>query len=304
MNWLIIAIIAHFVSALVFVIDKYLFSHTYLKPATYAFYVGVFGGLAVFLIPFGFSIFPVNQIIISLLAGMVFIFAIFCFYKSIQLGEVSRITPIIGGLVPLFTFILTYFLLNERLISNQLIAFCLLVLGGVIMAWPRKQARAISGLVKTSLVKRLPIAILAAFFFASSYVLTKIIFLQQPFIDGFIWMRFGGVLGAILLFSLPITRRVILETSKEIKLKTGELAIFSKIMSGVAFFFLNYAIFLGSVTLVNALQGVQYIFLLILALFLSKKFPKIMREQINQSAVLQKAIAILFVIFGLGILAF
>jgi len=91
----------------------------------------------------------------------------------------------------------------------------------------------------------LPIAILAAFFFASSYVLTKIIFIQQPFIDGFIWMRFGGVLGAILLFSLPITRRVILETSKEIKLKTGELAIFSKIMSGVAFFFLNYAIFLG-----------------------------------------------------------
>ena len=304
MNWLIIAIIAHFVFALVFVIDKYLFSHTHLKPATYAFYVGAFGGLAIFLIPFGFSIFPIGQIIISLLSGIAFVFAIFFFYKSIQLGEVSRITPIIGGLIPLFTFILTYFLLNERLTSNQLIAFSFLVLGGVIMAWPRKQVRTISGLVKTSLLRRLPVAILAAFFFAVSYVLTKIIFIQQPFIDGFIWIRLGGVLGAILLFSLPFTRKIILETSKEVKLKTGELAVFNKIMSGIAFIFLNYAIFLGSVTLINALQGVQYIFLLILALFLSKRFPEIMREQINQSAIFQKVIAILFVIFGLGILAF
>ena len=304
MNWLIIAIIAHFVLALVFVIDKYLLSHTHLKPASYAFYVGAFGGLAVLLIPFGFSIFPINHIMISLLAGTVFILAVFFFYKSIQLGEVSRIAPIIGGMVPIFTFILTYFILNERLTVNQLMAFSLLVLGGVIMAWPRKQARMISGLNKIPLIKRLPLAILASFLFAGSYVLTKLIFTQHPFLDGFIWMRLGGVLGALLLFLLPVTRRVILETSKEIKLKTGQLAVFNKIMSGLAFILLNYAIFLGSVTLINALQGVQYIFLLVLTLFLSKKFPQIMEEQINKTAVLQKITAILFIIFGLGVLVY
>ncbi|MBL7155316.1 MAG: hypothetical protein ISS88_02310, partial [Candidatus Portnoybacteria bacterium] len=51
-------------------------------------------------------------------------------------------------------------------------------------------------------------------------------------------------------------------------------------------------------------QGIQYAFLLIIALFLSKKFPQILKEQISQSAVLQKTMAILLIVLGLGILAF
>ena len=177
MNWLLIAIIAHFIFALVFVIDKYLFSHTYLKPAAYAFYVGLLGGLAILLFPFGFSLLPLKQILISFFAGAFFVFAIFYFYKSVQLGEVSRIIPIIGGLVPLFTLIFTYSFLGERLVFNQLIAFSLLVLGGIIMAWPRKQVRFVSRIVKSPLIKRLPLAVLAALFFAGSYVLSKSIYL-------------------------------------------------------------------------------------------------------------------------------
>ncbi len=303
MNWLLIAITAHFIFALVFVIDKYLFSRTHLRPAAYAFYVGLLGGLAILLFPFGFSLLPLKQILISFFAGAFFVFAIFYFYKSVQLGEVSRITPIIGGLVPLFTLLFTYSFLGERLVFNQLIAFSLLVLGGIVMAWPRKQAYLVSRIVKSPLIKRLPLAVLAALFFAASYVLTKFIYLEQNFINGFIWIRLGGILGAVVLFIWPNTRKMIFETTEKIKLKTGQLAISSKVLSGCAFILLNYAIFLGSVSLVNALQGVQYVFLFVLALFLSKKFPQIIKEQINQSAILQKVVAIVFIVLGLGFLA-
>lgn len=302
MNWLLIAIIAHFLSALVFIFDKYLLSNTALRPAAYAFYTGTLGGLSILLFPFGFTLIPAEQIVISFVAGISFVLAILFFYKSVQMGEVSRIVPIIGGLVPIFTFVLTYFFLDERLSSNQLIAFSSLVIGGIVMAWPRKQVRVVSGIIKPSLIKRLPLAVIAALLFASSYVLTKIIFSDQIFINGFIWIRLGGVIGAILLFLVPVSRKVILETSEKIKSKTGGLALVSKGLSGVAFILLNYAIFLGSVALVNALQGVQYIFLLILALFLSKKFPRVIKEQVNQSALIQKTVAILFIIMGLGIL--
>ncbi len=304
MNWLIIVIVAHFVFSLVFIVDKYLFSHTQLRPAAYAFYVGIFGGIAILLFPFGFDILSRDHMLISFVAGICFVLAIFFFYKSVQLGEVSRITPIIGGLIPLFTFIFAYFALDEKLLINQIIAFSLLVFGGIVMAWPRKQARFISGLVKTSLIKRLPLAILAALFFAGSYVLSKYIYSYHPFINGFIWIRLGGVIGALILFILPFSRRAIIRTSDKVKLKTGGLAVVNKGLSGLAFIMLNYAIFLGSVTLINALQGIQYIFLFIIALFLSKKFPSIIREQINQSAVMQKTIAIIFIVTGLGILVF
>jgi drug/metabolite transporter (DMT)-like permease len=304
MNWLFIAIIAHFLFALVFVIDKFLLSHTKLQPTAYAFYVGLLGGLlSLLLIPFGFSLLLLNQILISFIAGILFVLAILFFYKSVQLGEVSRIAPIIGGAVPVFTLILTFFFLGERLSNNQLFAFFLLVLGGIIMVWPGKKARA-SASTKASLIKRLPLAILAAFFFAGSFVLTKFIFTHQSFINGFIWIRLGGILGAGLLLFWPSIRESILKTSKTIKLKTGGLALSNKVFSALAFILLNYAIYLGSVSLVNALQGIQYVFLLMVALFLSKKFPQIIKEQISQGAILQKLIAILFVGLGLGILAF
>jgi len=301
MNWLLIAIFAHSISAVVFVIDKYILSRTRLRPAAYAFYVGIFGGLALFLIPFGFNLLPVNQVIISFSAGAFFVLAVLFFYKSIQIGEVSRITPIIGGAVPIFTLILSYLFLSERLGSQQLIAFSLFVLGGMVMLWPRKGKR-IPG--QQPLIKRLPIVLLAALFFSGSFVLTKYIFSYQPFINGFIWIRLGGVLGAGLLFLLPISRRVILDSSRRTKARTGVLVVLSKGLSAGGFILLNYAIFLGSVSLVNALQGIQYVFLLVLGVFLSRKFPQIIKEQISEGALIQKIVAIILIGLGLIILAF
>lgn len=303
MNWLFIAISAHFLSTIVFAVDKFLLSKTVLRPAATAFYVGLLSAVAsLILIPFGFYWLPFWQIVISFTAGTAFIFAILCFYRLLQTDEVSIIAPIVGGAIPIFTLILTYSFLGERLEINQLFAFCLLVLGGVIMILPRKDK---SGLKKNKafLFNRLLIAILTAFLFALSLVLTKFIFTYQPFINGFIWIRLGGILGVCLLFLIPAARRDIFKTSKLIKFKIGSLFVSNKALSAFAFILLNYAIYLGSVTLVNALQGVQYFFLLIIVLFLSKKFPQIIKERISRKVIFQKTIAILFIAFGLGVLA-
>ncbi|NQV00975.1 MAG: EamA family transporter [Parcubacteria group bacterium] len=305
MNWLFVSIISYFILALVFIVDKFLLSRTALRPLAYAFYVGILGGISsLFLIPFGFSSMPLGQVVISFIAGILFIFAILCFYKSVRLGEVSRITPIIGGAVPIFTFVLTYFFLGERLNFNQLIAFLFFVLGGIILVWPRKKIRLMSGEAKTPLIKRLPLAILASLFFSGSFVLTKFIFMEQSFINGFVWIRLGGILGAVLLLFWPSARQTIFKTSKSIKLKTSGLLVANKTLSALAFILLSYAVYLGSVTLVNALQGIQYVFLLAIALFLSKKFPQIVKEQISQGIVVKKIIAVLFICIGLGVLVF
>lgn len=302
MNWLIIAITSHFLTAIVFVIDKFIVSKTVLRPTVYSFYVGILGGLTILLFPFGFNLIPLGQIIISFIAGFLFILATLFFYKAVQMTEVSKIVPIIGGAIAIFTLILTYLFLDERLTFYQFIAFFLLVFGGIIILWPK--GNIINGkIIKALDIKKLLFAFLAALFFAGSYVLTKLIFTEQPFINGFIWIRLGGVLGACLLLVLPRNRRIILNVSKVIKVKTVGLSVFSKSLSAFSFVLLNYAIFLGSVTLVNALQGVQYIFLLIMAFFLSAKFPQIIKEQIGKGVIFKRVIGILFIFAGLIILA-
>jgi len=303
MNWLLIAIIAHFLFALVFIVDKILLSKTVLNPIGYAFYTGLLQIFALFLIPFGFIVPSARQMASSFVAGALFTLAVLFLYKAIQMGRVSRIIPVIGGAVPIFTLILTYLFLGERLTLSQSVAFFLLVIGGMIMLWPKKY-RPNSERLKTPLTKRLTVAILAALFFAISFVLTKFVFTYQPFISGFIWIRMGGFLMAILLFLWPGNRQTIFETTKTIKIKTVGLFLSNKGLAALAFILLNYAIYLGSVILVNALQGVQYVFLLIIAIILSIKFPQILREQISREVIAQKIVAILFISFGLGILAF
>jgi len=298
MNWLLIAIIAHFLTAIVFILDKFIVSKTAIRPVIYSFYIGILGGLSILLFPFGFNLIPLGQIIISFIAGILFIFATLYFYRAIKISDVSKIIPIIGGAVAIFTLILTYLFLDERLTSNQFIAFFLLVFGGIIILWPKRNKLKDKN-VKALSPKKMLFALLSALFFAGSYVLTKLIFIEHTFINGFIWIRLGSVLGACLLLILPRNRRIIFNISKKIKTKTIALPVFSKSLSAFAFFLLNYAIFLGNVALINALQGIQYFFLLIMAFFLSAKFPQIIKEEINKGVIFKRVIGILFVCLGL-----
>jgi len=66
-------------------------------------------------------------------------------------------------------------------------------------------------------------------------------------------------------------------------------------------FLIYWAIFLGSVTLVNSLQGVQYLFLLVLAFLFFRQIPQL-KEQLEKGVLVQKIIAIMLIGIGLAIL--
>jgi len=299
MNWIIVAIIAQFLFALVFTLDKFFVSKTPLKPVVYAFYAGTLQILVLVFIPFGFKMIPPFQILIGLLSGALFVLASLLFYKSIQLKEISRIAPVVGGLIPIFTLFLSFLFIQERLTSIQLAAFLLLVLGGIIMLLPAKERLKFSFLTAPAL----GVILLSSLFFSGSFVLSKYIFLKQPFINGLIWTRLGAFLMAGLFLLFPPNRKLIFKKTKVLEKKTVGLFFLNKGFSATAFILLNYAIFLGSVSLVNALQGVQYVFLLLIGVFLSVKFPQIIKEQINKEAIFQKIAAIVFIGAGLAILA-
>jgi drug/metabolite transporter (DMT)-like permease len=297
MNWLLIVIIAHLIFALVYIIDKFMVSGIVLEPVVYAFYVGVLSLFVLALIPFGFALMPGIKILAALSAGLLFVIGLLFFYRAIKVSEISRVAPIFGATIPIFTLLLAYQFLGERLTQNELIAFVFLVVGGTIMA---RQARR----AKSSLVKGIGNTLIASFLMAVSYVLSKYVYQGQVFINAFIWIRLGSVVGALFFLFKKGNRRIIFAKTKVLKLGTAVLVSFNKLISAAGFILLNYAIFLGSVSLVNALQGVQYFFLLIIAIFLSKKFPRILEEQISRRIVFQKVIAIIFICLGLFILTY
>ncbi len=298
MSWLIIVGVAYLLNAIAAVVDKYLLAKSIPQPAVYAFFISFLGIIALVLIPFGFAVPSFIQIIISLAAGLTFTFALLYLFKALKCNDTSRITPFIGGWQPLFIFILSFLFLNEKLSHAEIFAFFILVGGTILITleFGKKEGKGGFG-----------VATVSAILFAISYVLTKEVYLNQTFISGFVWTRIGAFLGALLLLIPTDNRRAIFANFKKSKpqqQKTGALFIGGQAAGALSFLLVNYAISLASVSLVNAMQGLQYVFLLVMVFFLAKFHPKILKEKMTGLIIWQKVGAIVLVGVGMAILAF
>ena len=295
--WLSIAISAQLLYAIVFIIDKILLGKAIPRPSTYALYIGILGIFVLVLTPFGFSLISIKTMMVAFASGASFVLASLVFYEVLRKGEASRVVPVVGAAIPIFALIISKILLNEVLDSKELVAFILLIVGGFVITFKKTKFIFLD-------FKFLALSFLAGLIFAFSFVLIRYVYISTSFINGFIWARIGGFIFALFFFIFPNVRKSIFTTSEHIKPPSVFLFTSGRVIGAAAFFLLNFAISLKNATLVNSLQGVQYFFLLILAVVLSRKIPQFLREDIIPRVLAQKILGIVFISFGLLLLIF
>jgi drug/metabolite transporter (DMT)-like permease len=294
MMYVWIAIFAYLLLAVNGVIDKFLLTKAVRHPVVYAFYLGITGPLTFLLAPFGLKLISLPNFLIAVASGACFIFAAYFLYIATLETSISRLLPIEGGFVPVLTLILSYAILGERLNQSQILAFIFLVVGAALISF-KKEAGGWHP-------KALKNATAAAILFALSLTLTKYIFTETNFVSGLIWTRVGFLAVSLGFLVSRRTRRQILNAPRETTVGNKFLYYGARASGGAAGLLQNYAISLGSVTLVNALQGSQYAFLLLLTIFLSRYFPKILKEKISSLILIQKISAIVLITIGLILL--
>lgn len=303
MSWLFIAIGAYFLTAVNSVVDKYLLHRTDPHPVAYAFYVGIFSIFTLVLTPFGFEWPGVSQALIALSVGAVFLCALIAFFTALKADEASRIVALVGGFTPIFILIFSDLLLGTVFSAREYYALALLIAGGVLISFRKSKTCGIFELHKYECVRSTEIAILSSVFFALFFVLAKFTFNGQEFVSGFVWTRIGSFLAALLLLFIPAARAHIFHTTKTAGAKVGALFVANKTLAGISFFLLNYAIFLGNIAIVNALEGVKYLFVLVMAYYFSTRMPHILREQVTPLIITQKVGAVALIFAGLFVLA-
>ena len=121
--WIFITIGAYFINAGVYVADKFLLSKKVHSSIAYAFYVGMWSIFNVGLLFFWPWLPNLQEMTLDLLAGFLFLVTLVFWYKALHQSEASRVVPIVGALVPVFSFILSFVFLGETLSSQQLLAF-------------------------------------------------------------------------------------------------------------------------------------------------------------------------------------
>lgn len=302
MLWLIVAIISYLIFAIVSLVDKYLLSKAIPEPGVYAFYIGILSLLILFLVPFfGFYTPAPLQIMVSLLSGASFILAVFWFFRGVKNYETSRIVTATGGLVPIFTFFLILVFSGGREVMSfsEIFSFVLLTAGSVLITLEKKINW-----------QSLKISSIAALFFAASFVLSKYAFLGQPFWNALFWIKIGGGITALFFLFSQKFRERIFKSSHKIEKKTFGVFLAGQSAGASANLLQNWAVALvplSYVAIINALQGVQYVFLLVIASIISILFPvwsknRGLKEKISIKIILQKTAAIALIIIGLIIL--
>ena len=286
--------------------DKFLVDNVLPSSKAYAFVVCLFGGLLFLAAPWFLEWPGIYWLAINIIAGFIFGIALWSLYEALRRGEASRTLVFIGGLTPVFSVVFSILFFKEQFSFFEWLGIFTLLIGIIIIALLPQQRSFLARLIKklkfVQEVKKgyLIFAAISALAYSSYFVLTKYAYSSQEFASAFIWTRLGAIVFVLFFLVRRRDREDVLQVfKKKRKNKKSFLVAVNQIIGSAGFILQNYAISLGSVALINALQGAQYAFLLVLSTGLALLSPNLLKETFSWRIFLQKLVAVLVIAIGL-----
>lgn len=308
-SWLLLTIFAYLAFAITGVVDKIIIGHKLKSPLVVSFWVGLLGTFAVSLLLVGWL--PVQQFqgfrftlpdlgitLLLLISGVLLQLALLCSYTALARDEATRVVSVIGAVNPIVALILSYLTLGEALLPIHLLAFVLLLAGGISISLHRHQVIGPS----------FGLAALAGALFAQQTIFAKFAYARHDFISSFVLVALGGALYALFLALIrpevkTEIRRLFKPMAGRPKPNPVRWIVGNAIIGGVGVLALNLALKLGPASLVNAARGVQYAGVFAIALALAPHSPKLLHEELSAQTVQQKLLAIGLIAAGIVILS-
>jgi len=300
MLWFLIALLGYFFLAIVFILDKVVVSQSRVKPVVYTFYSTIFMFAVILLIPFfGWGLLSGLDWWWAVVSGVAFGLALWTFYKAMENGEVSHLGPFNGAIITVFLYIIGYYFLVEKLAPIQIVGIAVLVFASLLLSFEksRKHNGFHIGFVW---------AILSALLFAVSHASAKYLYGIYPFEIAFIWTRTTTGLVGLIALLFPVVRKTFKKKENTKKTYAGRHAIgivvSDKVLSVSSIICLQYAMSLGSPTLVQALSGLQFVLMFVFIYILTKLLPRVFKEYFTKKELRMEFIAIIFVLVGSALL--
>jgi drug/metabolite transporter (DMT)-like permease len=306
MSWIFVALLAYLFLAISNLTDKFLVDKVLSSSKAYVFIACIVGGVTILAAPWFLSWPGIYWLIIDLLSGGVFAVALWMLYEALRRGEASQTIVFVGGLTPVFSVIFSILFFGEQYSVNEWIGISCLLVGIFIIALIPKErhfyARVMAKLKITQNFKTgsLAFALYSALAYSVYFITTKYAYSSQPFVSVFIWARIGAALFVLTFLIRKSDRKLVLNAFQQPKQNNNKfLVLINQGLGSLGFILENYAIYLGSVALVNALQGAQYAFILVVSTILAVLSPKLLKETFSWKNFLQKLAAVIIIGFGL-----
>ncbi len=299
MSHLPFTLLAYFLNSLAVTVDKFLLTRHIPDPLVYIFYFSLFSLVALLALPV--THLPPNQVLFLASAStLLWTSGAYFMFKALRVGQISRVIPVIGTFIPLI--LLVQAVVDQAIGVNEIWAVSFLILGLVVLTLPDWKGELT--------YKEIVFELLSATLFALSYILIRKAYLQWDFVSVLVWSRMVLIPVGIIIFLIPNFRRKVFGSDGangpvlNIFSKAGLLFLFGQAAGGSSELLITFSVALANPALVNSIQGTQYIFLFMLGLILSRRFPHIYKERLTLVNLMSKGLGILLVGIGLFTLAF
>ena len=276
------------------IFDKFILTKSVKSPEVYAFYSTFFFFALFFLLPWCT---PVTMLGFwwMLLSGVAYGCALWAMFIALRYGEASHILPFLGAVVAIAISAVSFLLLGEVLSTRVLLGILFLAIGSFLLSFEKSELN--NGFHKGFLW-----AILAGVLFCISHVSAKYIYGLYPFFTSLVWTKgLVGVVGLFLLFIPSVRKAIFSKPGAEDESPKGSVStiILGKFFGFAGVGFVQYATALGSVVVVNALGGIQYVFMFAFIYLLTKLKPKLFSEYFTKGEITMEVTAIVLMIIGL-----
>lgn len=308
MSWVLLAAAGQFLNAIVAVIDKYVVTDkdAMPRPFVYAFYsclitgswvLVFFAGFIPGLTLIGFPTFAnievpsLTVVALAFLAAYTFFFALVSLYNALAMADASDVMPVIGAVSALSSFGMTYLFLEHSLAPNFIYGVLLLVIGTALVSQVQFTRKIVLYTIHGGL------------FFALHNIAMKGLFLETSFDDGFFWSRIAFFFFALSLLLVPNYFEKIAGQTRQTNARTGFLLLQAKVLAGIAAFMLLKATDWGEVSVVQALDGLKFVFILLIGFIVGRFTPHTAGENVfDFRTLIRKALYIAIISIGFVIL--
>lgn len=288
---------AYLLNAVSVTVDKFMLSRSIPNPLVYIFYFSAFSALALILLPFT-HIPTLDVFFLASLSSILWTTGAYFMFRALQIGQVSRVIPIIGTMIPVL--LLSQSVITGNITSKEILAVLILILGLIALTvfdW--------KGSIKKSEVVY---EIVAALLFAISYIILREAYLRDEFLTVLVWSRFIILPVSIIILLIPSLKKVVFENKNKqpaFKLlsKPGLLFVAGQAAGGSSELLLTFSISLANPALVNSMQGSQYVFLFIFSLILGNRYPQIFTDRFTFKTIIPKILGVILIAVGLFLLA-
>ena len=294
--WLLLAFLGPVCWAVSTHIDKYLVDR-YFQDSDTAVLMLFTALVGVALLPFIWWIEPAilkpapSAILVMTISGVLYMGAMLFYLRAIQSEEASVVAPLFQAST-LFTFLLGYLFLHEKLGASQLLGGGLIVGGALGLSFR-------GGLKIRRFKSRLIFLMLTAtFVLALSTVLFKFFAVRDDFWTTTFWTFVGeGLFGAVLL-ARPSYRRQFAALFRRNPGAVIGINAANELINLGAGLGVRYAALLAPVALVSAISSTTTLFVFVIGILLTLFFPRLGREDLSTGNLVRKGVGALFIAAG------